>query len=54
MIDATDELILSMLSKNSKQDTVEICDYLRDYGNRVTEDEIDSRIINLEKEKVIS
>jgi DNA-binding Lrp family transcriptional regulator len=54
MINAIDELILSMLSKNSKQDTVEICDYLRDYGNRVTEDEIDSRIINLEKEKVIS
>ena len=54
MIDAIDELILSMPSKNSKQDTVEICDYLRDYGHKVTEDEIGSRIINLEKEKVIS
>jgi DNA-binding Lrp family transcriptional regulator len=54
MIDAIDELILSMLSKNSKQDTEEICDYFRDYEHRVTEDEIDSRIINLEKQKVIS
>jgi DNA-binding Lrp family transcriptional regulator len=43
-----------MLSKNSKKDTIEICDYLRGYGHNVTEDEIDSRIISLEKEKVIS
>jgi len=54
MIDEIDELILSTLSKNSKQDTIEICDYLRDYGHNVTEDEIDSRIISLENEKVIS
>ena len=54
MIDEIDELILSTLSKNSKQDTIGICDYLRDYGHNVTEDEIDSRIISLENEKVIS
>src|SRR6185312_7131596 len=54
MIDEIDELILSTLSKNSKQDTIEICDYLRDYGRNVTEDEIDFRIISLENEKVIS
>lgn len=42
MIDAIEELILSTLSKISKQDTIQICDYLRDYGHKVTEDELDS------------
>jgi DNA-binding Lrp family transcriptional regulator len=54
MIDVVDELILSTLSKNSRQDTAEIWDYLRDHGYNLSEDEIDSRITKLEEERVIS
>jgi len=54
MIDVIDELILSALSKNCKQDVVELWDYLRDHGFNLTEDEIESRITKLEEEKVIS
>lgn len=54
MIDVIDELILSTLSKNSRQDTIEIWDYLRDHGYNLSEDEIESRISRLEEEKVIS
>ena len=54
MIDVVDELILSTLSKNSRQDTAEIWDYLRDHGYNLSEDEIDSRITKLEEGRVIS
>jgi Lrp/AsnC family leucine-responsive transcriptional regulator len=54
MIDAIDEFIISGLSKNCKQDTVELWDYLRDHGYNLSEDEIESRITRLEEEKVIS
>ena len=42
MIDNIDEVILSALSKDSKQDTREIWDFLRDHGYNLSEDEIES------------
>ena len=54
MLDSIDELILSTLSRNSRQDTKEIWDFLRGFGHRITEDEIESRIARLEEEGVIS
>ena len=55
MIDVVEcELILSTLSKNSRQDTAEIWDYLRDHGYNLSEDDRDSRITKLEEERVIS
>lgn len=54
MIDPIDELILSALSKDAKQDLNEIWDFLRNYGHNLSLDEIDSRIKTLEDEKIIS
>ena len=54
MLDTIDELILSALSKNSKQDLQEMGDYIKDYGHNLTIEEISSRIKALEDEKVIS
>ena len=54
MLDAIDELILSALSKNAKQDLNEIRDYLNDHGYNLNTGEIDNRIKTLENEKVIS
>ncbi|AFU57547.1 putative GAF sensor protein [Candidatus Nitrososphaera gargensis Ga9.2] len=54
MQDKIDELILSALSKNSKQDVREIWDFLRDFGFNLSEDEIESRIARLEEEGVIT
>jgi DNA-binding Lrp family transcriptional regulator len=54
MLDDIDELILSTLSQNSKQDNKEIWDFLRGYGYNLTEDEIDSRIAKLEEAGVIT
>ena len=54
MLDAIDELILSALSKNAKQDLNEMRDYLNDYGYNLNLGEIDTRIKTLEDEKVIS
>lgn len=53
MIDSIDELILSALSKDAKQDLNEIWDFLRNYGHNLSLDEIDSRIKTLEDEKII-
>jgi DNA-binding Lrp family transcriptional regulator len=53
MIDEIDELILSTLSTNSKQDTREILDFLRDHSYNLTEEEVESRISNLEENRVI-
>jgi Lrp/AsnC family leucine-responsive transcriptional regulator len=50
MLDNIDELILSALSKNSRQDSKEIWNFLRDYGYNSTEEEIKSRIVRLETE----
>lgn len=52
--DDTDDLILSTLSKNSKQDVKEIWDFLRGYGHNLSENEIESRIARLEEEGVIT
>jgi len=54
MLDAVDEIILSALSKNSKQDLHEMGDYLKDYGYNLSPEEIDSRIKRLEDEKIIT
>jgi DNA-binding Lrp family transcriptional regulator len=53
MVDVVDELILSALSMNSKQDTIEIWDLLRDRGYPIKEEEIKSRITKLQDEGVI-
>ena len=54
MLDAIDEIILSALSKNAKQDLQEIEESLKDYGYNLSLEEIDSKIKTLENEKVIS
>jgi len=54
VIDGIDELILSTLSRNSKQDTKEIWDFLMDYDYNLTDEEIESRIGKLEKDGVIT
>ncbi|MEW6604056.1 MAG: histidine kinase [Thermoproteota archaeon] len=54
MQDKIDELILSTLSKNSKQDVREIWDFLRGFGFNLSEDEIESRIARLEEEGIIT
>ncbi|HJT47431.1 MAG TPA: histidine kinase [Nitrososphaeraceae archaeon] len=54
MLDEIDELILSTLSKDSKQDVKEIWDFLRQYGYKLSEEEIESRITKLEEEGVIT
>ena len=54
MLDNIDELILSTLSKNSRQDNREIWDFLRGYGQNLAEEEIQSRIARLEEEGVIT
>lgn len=54
VIDGIDELILSTLSRNSKQDTKEILAFLRDYGHSLTNDEIESRVRKLEEDHIIT
>jgi DNA-binding Lrp family transcriptional regulator len=54
MLDDIDELILSTLSKNSRQKSDEIWDFLRGYGHNLSEEEIKSRIARLEEEGVIT
>jgi DNA-binding Lrp family transcriptional regulator len=54
MVDSVDELILSTLSKNSKQHTKEIWDFLSDHGSNISEKEIESRISKLEENGVIT
>lgn len=53
-VDDVDELILSALSRNSKQDTQELWDFLRGHGHNLTEEEIESRITKLEQDGVIT
>lgn len=54
MLDNIDELILSTLSMNSKQDNEEIWDFLRGYGHNLTEEEIGLRVARLEQDGVIT
>jgi len=54
MLDKIDDLLLSTLSKNSKQDAREVWDFLRGFGHSITEEEIESRIGRLEEEGVIT
>jgi Lrp/AsnC family leucine-responsive transcriptional regulator len=54
MVDTIDEVILSTLSTNSKQDTKEIWNFLMDYDYNLTDEEIESRIGKLERNGVIT
>ncbi len=54
MLDTADEMILSALSKNAKQDIWEIWDFLKGHGHNLTEEEIENRISKMEKEEVIT
>jgi Lrp/AsnC family leucine-responsive transcriptional regulator len=54
MLDNIDELILSTLTKNSKQDSREIWDFLRGNGHNLNEEEIESRIARLEEDGIIT
>lgn len=54
MVDNIDELIISALSKNSRQDTREIWDFLMGHGYNLAEEEIESRISRLEQDGVIT
>ncbi|MFL6490446.1 MAG: histidine kinase [Nitrososphaera sp.] len=54
MLDNIDELILSTLSKNSRQDSKEIWNFLIGCGYTLTEEEIGSRIARLEAEGIIT
>lgn len=53
MIDKIDQLIISALAQNSKQDSFELWDYLKGFGYNVSREEIESRISILEAEKII-
>ena len=53
MIDKIDELIISALSQNSKQEVFEIWDFLKGFNYNLTEEEIESRISKLEEEDEI-
>ncbi len=52
-VDRIDELIISALSKNSRQSTFEMWDFLKGFGYNVTQEEIESRISALEQNKII-
>ena len=43
MTDEIDELIISTLSKDSRQGAAEIWDFLRGFGHDITQEEIESR-----------
>lgn len=53
-VDKIDEIILSALTKNARQDNREIWEFLRDHGYSITETEIESRISRLEDDKIIT
>ncbi len=53
MIDKIDEMIISSLSQNSKQEVFEIWDFLKGFNYDLTEEEIESRIAKLEEEEII-
>ena len=46
MTDEIDELIISPLSKDSRQGAAEIWDFLRGFGHNISQEEIESRITN--------
>ncbi len=54
MLDNIDELILSALSKDSRQGSKEIWDFLKGYGYNLMEEEIELRIDRLEAEGIIT
>ena len=53
MVDRVDELIISILSQDSRQGTREIWDFLKGFGYNIPEEEIESRKQTLEDEGVI-
>src|SRR3712207_2808099 len=54
MLDNIDEVILSALSKDSRQGSKEIWDFLKGYGYNLMEEEIELRIDRLEAEGIIT
>lgn len=52
-MDAVDHLILSALSQDARQGTFAIWDYLRGFGHNISQDEIESRITQLESDGII-
>jgi len=54
MVDIVDELILSTLTKDARQDIHEIRDYLRDHGYNISLEDIECRVKTLEDERIIS
>lgn len=54
MTDNVDDLILSALSRDAKQDSREIWDFLREHGYNLSDEEIESRITRLEADGVIT
>ena len=52
MLDEIDELIISALSKDSRQDSAELWDFLRGFGHEITQEEIESRISKLDQDGV--
>lgn len=53
MLDKIDELLLSALSQDARQEMFELWDYLRGFGHNIPEDEIESRIKSMEESGVI-
>lgn len=53
-VDEIDEIILSALTSNARQNTNEIVDLLRDFNYKLTQYEIDSRIDSLVRNKIIT
>jgi DNA-binding Lrp family transcriptional regulator len=53
MMDKINELILSTLSRNAKQGTQEIWDFLRENEHYLSEGDIESRISKLEEDHTI-
>ena len=52
-MDRIDELIIAVLSRDSRQSTFEIWDSIKGLGHNISEEEIESRIRALEDDKVI-
>ncbi len=53
MVDRIDEIIISALSQDARQSTFELCDRVRQFKYRVTEEEVESRKQALEDSGII-
>ena len=53
MVDRIDELIISALSQDSRQNAAELWDFLKGFGHNISEEEIESRRQALEGDGII-